>query len=199
MDYTLWKNRSKNIYNFFNENIDRIYVANDLFPKIGNYLKNTNKNKILNIGLEDYNIYDKFFFQNDDIYICGLDKNSKNIPNYNNIYQCDLTKDIVIELPLFDVIIDYGVIGWPGVNMNLSQNDICKYINNIYSILDDDGLYFIKIDYKSPEHNEKNRLLLEIIKEKFNIYIFEGHNIKILSQTINNTQIIYENYVFAKK
>ena len=41
MDYTLWKNRSKNIYNFFNENIDRIYVANDLFPKIGNYLKNT--------------------------------------------------------------------------------------------------------------------------------------------------------------
>ena len=78
-----------------------------------------------------------------------MDKNDKSfLPNkWKYIYKIDLTHNLPERIPKFDVIIDYGVIGWPGVNTHLNQEQITKYIRNVSFLLEKNGLYFL-IDYK---------------------------------------------------
>ena len=171
--------KDKNIQKFFLTNIDRLFVKNELFPTIGTYLKDHGKKNVLNIGIEDYNIYDREFFKNDDINFCGLDKNDKSfLPNrWKHIYKIDLTQNLPERIPKFDVIIDYGVIGWPGVNTYLNQEQITNYIKNISLLLEKTGLYFLKLDYKytnskNPQLYYSNKLILDVISDFFVSYDF---------------------------
>lgn len=190
MDSKFWNDKNKNIYNFFSQNIDRLYVVNELFPKIGEHFKNSEK--ILNIGIEDYNIYDKHFLKNDNLLFYGLDKDEKILPDgWKEIFKVDLTAKMTKKLPIFDAIIDYGVIGWPGVNKNLEKSQILQYIINITNLLKKGGLYFLKIDYKGSEH--KNDILLEILSEFFITSNFYNLYEKKL---IQNDDIYYDTYVF---
>ena len=166
--------------------VDRHYVT-ELFPIIGRYLKEHCKKNVLNIGIEKYNIYDKSFFLNENIYFYSLDIIDKRdiIPkDWNEFYKCDLTMDINIDMPKFDVIIDYGVIGWDIINIELSYDKIEKYICNIYNLLEYDGLYFLKIDYRSCNNNNNNKLI-EILHKYFSISKFYNLEEKILIQDSN--------------
>lgn len=79
-------------------------------------------------------------------------------------------------MPTFDVIIDYGVIGWGGVNSDLNQEQIRQYIKNIASLLEEKGLYFLKIDYKYTQNNKmhkiKNETILNIVLHYFTVTNF---------------------------
>ena len=55
---------------------------------------------------------------------------------WKNIYKIDLTYKLPDKMPKFDVIIDYGVIGWPGINKNLNKQQITQYIKNISLLLE---------------------------------------------------------------
>lgn len=196
MNSHCWTLREKNIYNFFKENIDRHYVVEELFPKLGSYLKNSNKKKVLNIGVEYFNKYDKEFFLNDNLYFCGLDKEKKNLPkSWEKIYEINLCNEIKNEIEQFDVIVDYGVIGWPGINENLSTKEIDIYFQNIKKILYYNGFYFLKIDYKLEHTFKKNKIVLEYV----NKYFMETDELDIkYKRLIQDTskQIYYDTYVF---
>ncbi len=201
MDENNWKNKDNNVFKFFKEHIDRHYMVEELFPKIGEYLKTNNKNKILNIGFENYNKYDKEFCLNDNIYFCGLDKDYKNLPKgWNKMYTYDLCQPIKNDIEHFDAIIDYGVIGWPGVNNNLNYIQIEIYFNNINKLLLNNGFYFLKMDFKHKDHYLKNDIVLDILKKTF----VETQELNIQHKQLNqhimpHGDIIYKTYVFKKK
>ena len=192
--------KDKDIQNFFLKNIDRLFVKNELFPTIGTYLKDHGKKNVLNIGIEDYNIYDREFFKNDDINFYGLDKNDKSfLPSkWKHIYKMDLTQNLPERIPKFDVIIDYGVIGWPGVNTYLNEEQITKYIKNVSLLLEKNGLYFLKLDYKyinskHPQLYYSNKLILDVISDFFVSSDFYDLSKKKLVQ---NNDVYYDTFVF---
>lgn len=181
-----FKYKDKKIRKMFLTYVDRQYIT-ELFPIIGRYLKEQCKKNVLNIGIEKYNIYDKSFFLNENIYFYSLDIiNKKDIipKDWNEFYQCDLTTDININIPKIDVIIDYGVIGWDKINIELPYNKIEKYIYNIYNLLEDNGFYFLKIDYRSCSNNNNDKLI-EILYKYFSISKFYNLEEKILIQDPN--------------
>ena len=193
-------NKDEKIKSFFLKNVDRLFVINELFPAIGTYLKEQSKKDILNIGIEKYNIYDREFFKNDNINFYGLDKNDKPyLPkNWKHIYKIDLTSNLPKNIKKFDVIIDYGVIGWPGVNTYLNHEQISKYIKNISLMLEPHGLYFLKLDYKytntvNPQLYYSNKLILEIVSHFFIPTDFYDLSKKKL---IQNDDIYYDTFVF---
>ena len=194
MDYKYWKNRDKKIYKFFKENVDRQYGANHLYPEIGKYVSNSN-NRILNIGYQSYNKYDYDLIMNKDIMYYGLDINDIETPNnFIKTYKIDLANDDVSDIGKYDIIIDYGVIGWPTINADLTQEEIETYINNILILLDDNGLYLLKIDEGSENNN--NIVLLNIINKHFKST--NMGNIKY-KELYNNNNLIYKTHVLKKK
>uniref|UniRef100_A0A6C0M0P9 Methyltransferase n=1 Tax=viral metagenome TaxID=1070528 RepID=A0A6C0M0P9_9ZZZZ len=200
----MWHIKDKNIQRFFLQNIDRLFVVNVLFPTIGSYLKEHGKNNVLNIGFDEtYNIYDRDFFENDEINFYGLDKDDRYfLPNkWKKIYKLDLTYNLPDKMPKFDTIIDYGVIGWPGININLNEQQITQYIKNISLLLETNGLYFLKLDYKytkttNKNHIIKNQSILNIISKFFVQADFYNVSKKTLTQ---NKDVYYETFVFKLK
>jgi hypothetical protein len=193
MDYKYWKDRDETIYNFFKENIDRHYVTNHLYPGIGKYVSNSN-NRILNIGYEWYNKYDYDLIMNKNIMYYGLDINDIETPNnFTKTYKIDLVNDDVSNIGKYDIIVDYGVIGWPNINANLTQNQIESYINNILTLLYDDGLYLLKIDVQYDKNN--NTILMNTINKHFKSTNMV--NIKY-KELYDNNNLIYKTYVLKK-
>lgn len=138
-------------------NEDRLFVLYELFPQIGMYLEKINKKSVLVIGIDRDNVFDKVMLRNKNINFYGLDKIKYSDFNYPSdwagMFFCDLSKkNIPIDIK-FDCIIDYGVIGWHRVHDTLSSSEIDTYFDNIKSILTQDGLYFLKIDFHRPSKN----------------------------------------------
>ena len=98
----------------------------------------------------------------------------------------------------FDVIIDYGVIGWGGVHNKITKNEIEKYFDNIKFLLSSDGIYFLKLDY----HYKSDNLLYikNYIEKEFNLTKFYNLEFKKIYQTwegIKNKEL-YNCYVLKK-
>ena len=188
----LEKKLSKEEINFWKSNIDRDFIANNLFPKIGKYIKNKEHKNILDIGIKSYNRADKDLLQNDNVEFYGLDKikNCEVPVDWSEMFYVDLTEKYCFDKTLnkyFDAIIDYGVLGWSEVNEHFTENDFENYINNILYILKDEGLYFFKIDLWG-EHKKVRNLIYEYFKlTKF----YDISNVKIKQE--------YETFVFSKK
>ena len=138
---------------------------------------------------------------NDDIEFYGLDSyvhHPKKPKRWNNIYNINLTENNCFsnyrELhSSFDIIIDYGVLGWEGANIRFSDSDFINYLQNITYILDDDGLYFLKIDL---DNYDKNNSYIEKIRNLLNKYfdLSDFYNIEYF-----NIENEYETYVLKKK
>ena len=186
------------IKNMFQANIDRKYILNILFPTIGKYLKENSKTEILEIGVEKYNIYDKMFFENNYINFYALDIVNKQeiIPSdWSGFYNYDLTKNIPENIiSKVDIIIDYGVIGWDKVNITLSSQQIEQYIYNVHKLLNNDGFYFLKIDYRNA-CTLNNDIILKIVYKFFHIAPFYDLDQKTLIQDEN---IYFETFVLQK-
>lgn len=158
---------NKKIYDFINTHQDRHYMYNILYPKLNNCTINEN---LLNIGFEWHNTYDYKFFNNVK-YFC-LDK-YQNVQNVPYLILHDMITPINI-IHKFKTIIDYGVIGWDCVNLNMSNENLTQYINNINLLLDINGLYCLKLDMKNTTKHDFIINLINkfcIITERFDIYI----------------------------
>tara|TARA_Y100001963_G_scaffold34083_1_gene47254 strand:+ start:2172 stop:2834 length:663 start_codon:yes stop_codon:yes gene_type:complete len=142
---------------------DRHFMANKLFPLIGDYFRDRESKNVLNIGVEWYNIADKELCLNDDIKLYGVDNQKKgtfSIPEtWSGMYYRDMfDRNSLHDLPVkFDAIIDYGVLGvWWLFPFKPSKDHFRNYFNNILSSLNDGGLYFIKLDLKTGDDNFSN-------------------------------------------
>jgi hypothetical protein len=142
---------------WWNKYSDRIFMQK-LYPKIGNYLKNFNFPKILDIGFENFNIINKDLLNNSNIIYYQLEPFVENKKYKNDfLLECKVTELLDKNVGLinyFHIILDFGVLGAPSVSKNWEKEEIIEYIRNIYSVLFDDGLYILKIDlpyFEMPE------------------------------------------------
>jgi hypothetical protein len=175
---------------------DRQFMYKLLYPLIGNYIKHKENKNILHVGIDWHNIYDREFINNENIHFYGLDKYKKlnNIPTkWTDIIYLDLTieKKTIEISKKFQVIIDYGVIGWGCVHNNLNFNQIKNYINNIKYLLNKYGIYCLKIDIKD---SNKYTELLEYILSQFKVISF--NNIENFDIYIDN-KIKYKTFILS--
>ncbi|HIL26535.1 MAG TPA: hypothetical protein EYG21_03970 [Nitrospinaceae bacterium] len=175
---------------FWSTHTDRQFTSTKLFPLIGEYLKSNEPKRLLDIGIQGFNLADKDLLQNDKVEFYGLDKYSDSIKGegilnetcipegWEEIMCSDLiTADLFTNTKLrrfFDVIVDYGVLGWDGANENWTTSHLENYIKNILDILKDNGLYFLKIDLKG-RHKE----IRDIVFKHFDLKPF--HDVSYVS------------------
>ena len=138
---------------------DRIFMTK-LYPKIGEYFGQVLNPHILDIGFESYNVINKDLLNNEKINYCQIepfvgDKQYNNDKLIEGYVENLLEYEENVYKNYFDMVIDFGVLGFPTLSKNWSEKDIAKYIRNISVSLKDNGLYFLKIDvpyYDMPEY-----------------------------------------------
>ena len=170
-DYNTLKNNPKfsnkldlEIIKFWNLFEDRKEMIK-IYKNIG---KNSNNKKILDIGYQFYNKYNKFFFNNDNIlyYQTDIINNHKLQINYKHL-SCDKFFKIdflnfVKKYPnyknYFNCIISYGVLGVGFLNSGntilFNKNEVRTYIFNCYFLLSKNGLfYFMTHEHELDKYN----------------------------------------------
>jgi LmbE family N-acetylglucosaminyl deacetylase len=128
---------------------DRKFML-ELYPKIGNYLKNMLNPFILDIGFENFNLINKDLLDNKNINYFQLEPfiNDK-MYNSDKVFNCyveDFSNKHSEYKKNFNIILDFGVLGAPSVSKDWDENKLEKYINNILYGLKDNGIYILKID-----------------------------------------------------
>lgn len=152
------KSEIEAISQWWNKYSDRIFMQK-LYPKIGDHLRRHLLPKVLDIGFENYNIINKDLLGNPNIIYYQLEPFIEN-KNYKNdgLLECKVNEILNENLQFkkyFNIILDFGVLGAPTISKNWSEEEIIEYIKNIHIILQDNGLYFLKIDcpyFEMPEY-----------------------------------------------
>lgn len=145
-NYPLINTKTLELLTFWNNPKKDRLEMNNIFKKIGNEYKNKNDVKILDIGVETYNIYNKKLFMNENITYYQID-----IEKYNDklscdhFIHCDIT-NVNTKYPeyknMFNVIISFGVLG----NVPFKKQKTLLYLENIKYLLKNDGTFYLKID-----------------------------------------------------
>jgi len=154
----LEESEMESIRKWWNKYSDRIFMQK-LYPKIGKNLRHHLLPKILDIGFENFNIINKDLLNNPSIIYYQLEPFIGNKKYKNDgLLECKVTEMLDENLELynyFNIILDFGVLGYPSVSKDWSEKEIIKYLRNIHSVLRDNGLYFLKIDlpyFDSPDY-----------------------------------------------
>ena len=121
---------------------DRIFLK-EVYRDVGRQLE---RGRVLDIGVEDYNSVCKQLIDNDNIEYWQLDPNKTSSSNDGFLYCTvqDATSKYPVQTNFFDVIFDIGVLCWNGTKF--SQDEQQKYVENIMSLLKDDGLWILHGD-----------------------------------------------------
>ena len=149
------------ILHFWNQHYDR-HKQREIYKEIGQ-----TTGKVLDIGCEFYNKYNKRLFNNEKIDYYVMDV--REIEGLS----CDtflLGSFLEIEYNnYFDVLISFGVLGF----CDFTTEEIIKYINNAFKVLKPDGMFYLKTDNHPTEIKESyfNEFTL-ISKEVLGIYDF---------------------------
>ena len=172
-----------NVFNFWNKNIDRIQQIK-IYREIG---YNLDQGKVLDIGYEYYNIYTKHLFNNDNIQYHQIDITITSKHQINPFYWNDSSKnkfnpdilscDKFIQVDIchmidiypkykeyYDVIISFGVLSF----VIMEIENIKKYLYNVYILLKQGGLFYIKFDNIDP-FNKDNNIKQEYFMNKFEL------------------------------
>ena len=168
----------ESIRQWWNKYSDRIFMQK-LYPKIGDYLRHHFLPKILDIGFEDYNIINKDLLDNPNIIYYQLEPFIENKKYKNDgLLECKVNEILNENLEFknyFNIILDFGVLGAPSISKNWSEEEITEYIKNIYTVLHDNGLYFLKIDCPYFESSEYKLDFDKMIYPYFEPITFETY------------------------
>jgi LmbE family N-acetylglucosaminyl deacetylase len=146
------------IRQWWNKYSDRIFMQK-LYPKIGDHLRHHLVPKILDIGFENYNIINKDLLNNPNMIYYQLEPFIENKKYKNDgLLECKVNEILDKNskfIKYFNIVIDFGVLGAPSISKNWTEEEIIEYIRNIYLVLQENGLYFLKIDkpyFEMPEY-----------------------------------------------
>jgi len=162
---------SKDLQNmWWNKYADRRF-QNTLYKKISIYLCNHNKNKFCDIGSANYNLLCKEFLDPSIEY-------TQVEPIYDNFNNDKPLKCFVKEIrekypeyhKYFDIISEFGVLGFMGISFSWSDDEIQKHIENISFILKDDGIYILQI---SKGYFDNDRIINFVLKYFRQVSFFE--------------------------
>jgi hypothetical protein len=108
----------------------------------------------------------------------------------DGLLECKVNEILDDNLQLkkyFHIILDFGVLGAPSISKNWTKEEIIEYIRNIYSILQDNGLYFLKIDLPYLEMPEYKLDFDKMIYPYFEPITFETYpnDLHIFRENIN--------------
>jgi LmbE family N-acetylglucosaminyl deacetylase len=147
-----------NIRNWWNKYSDRVFMQK-LYPKIGDHFRHHLIPKILDIGFENYNIINKDLLNNPNMIYYQLEPFIENKKYKNDsLLECKVNEILEKNLQFikyFNIVLDFGVLGFPSISKNWAKEEIIEYIRNIYCVLQDNGIYILKIDkpyFEMPEY-----------------------------------------------
>ena len=174
-----------NLNKFWINNPDRVYSKDVVYPFVGKYLENVENPKVLDIGCQIYNKYNKHLSKNHKINYSTLDieEEIKDVIKDNHI-KCSIL-EIDKKFPelkeKFDVIISFGVLGF----YYFDEKDTKKYLKNISFLLKNDGLFILKLDYiqRNVKRAFFKQFLKKLIKVMADILLYTKRNNKIKPTT----------------
>ena len=175
------------------------------YKEIGDMLRYRESKNVLDIGINMFNIYNKSYFNNENIKYYQMDISVPS--NLKERLESTVIVDSFIELEkrypeyidFFDVIISYGVLGY----IEFTPTQIRNYLLTASALLKKDGILYLKLDKKHMSqsfHKEnivtENQLLeyfktsdiLETVEKEEDITLDEiskllGTMIKLLNQS----------------
>ena len=161
----LFNEKTIEILHFWNQHYDR-HKQREIYKEIGQ-----TTGKVLDIGCEFYNKFNKRLFFNEkmDYYVIDV-VNPEIHPTSMSCDKFILGDFLEIEHEnYFDVVISFGVLGF----CSFTTEEIIKYINNAFKVLKKGGMFYLKTDNHPAEIKENyfNEFTL-ISKEVLGIYDF---------------------------
>jgi LmbE family N-acetylglucosaminyl deacetylase len=198
----------ESIRQWWNKYSDRIFMQK-LYPKIGEHLQHHLLPIILDIGFENYNIINKDLLGNSSIIYYQLEPFIENKTYKNDgLLECKVSEMLDKNLELynyFNIILDFGVLGYPSISKKWTEGEIIEYIRNIHCALCHNGLYFLKIDLPYFEIPEYKLDFDKMIYPYFEPITFETYpnDLHIFRENINRPDFYkrdqYKFYFLKKK
>ena len=138
-DRTVLLRETPDIDAFWRRNEDRIFMTK-FYQHLAQF------ETVLDIGARRYNLRCKGLIGQDTKYF-QLEPNPPDEIHNDGTLRC-LMQDAVKQYPqfvnYFQVIVDFGVLGWPAIQ--LSKHEVREYIRNTRALLTTGGLYILKVD-----------------------------------------------------
>lgn len=179
---------------FWKDNADR-HVQEKIYKAIGEKFKNIT---ILDIGCRWYDSKNKNHIANPTIQYMQMEPNSdqkSQCKNNDKFLECtveDSLKKYPQLLNSFDIILDFGVLGWTTAAKNINKY---KYLENIYKMLKTNGMYVLKIDNDESWKNLDKRQKVNLDQD-----IYPRFKKGLISEFSDTNKIDhYEFYLFRKK
>ena len=114
-----------------------------IYDQIDSFYGKTDTVRVLDLGVEYYNYDCNDFIKNKNIEYWQLEPFGVS-ENNDGFFHCKV-ENCLEKYPgnegKFDLVLDFGVLGWNGIRF--SQEEQKKYIDTIYKLLKDGGLYIL--------------------------------------------------------
>ena len=181
-----------NVDKFWKDNSDRS-VQKKIYKAIGKKFKNI---RILDIGCRWYDSKNKNHIANPTIKYVQMEPNTdEKCKNNDKFLECtveDSLKKYPRLLNSFDIILDFGVLGWATTAKNIDKD---TYLENIYKMLKTNGIYILKIDNDNRWENLDDRQKINLDRDIYTKFKKES----ILGFSDIETVDHYEFYLLRKK
>ena len=169
-----------NMDRFWKANKDRVFMVG-FYPYLGAF------DNVLDIGVRKYNERCKSLIHSESTNYYQLEPSKPDTMHNDGFLECTVQESLQ-KYPdmfsFFDVINDFGVIGWGPVIDNYSDEEIHAYVYNIRGMLRPNGIYILKIDASA-----KGRLdVSKFIDPHFDYIDFAVYSQKY---DISDTETIY--------
>ena len=134
----------------WNTKSNRKLMIDKYYKDVGDWLRNRDSKNVLDIGINMFNIYNKSYFNNENIQYYQIDIS---VPTeLKERLESTVIVDSFIELEkrypeyidFFDVIISYGVLGY----IEFTPTQIANYLLTASALLKKDGRLYLKLDKK---------------------------------------------------
>ena len=176
----------------WNTKNNRKIMIDKYYKEIGEWLRYRESKNVLDIGINMFNIYNKSYFNNQEINYYQMDIT---VPNeLKERLESTAIVDNFIELEKryqeyihhFDVIISYGVLGY----IEFTPEEIEKYLLTACRLLKKDGKLYLKLDKK---HMKKTFHKNNIVNEEQLLQYFKTDTI---NEVISPDDIVDDEHVF---
>jgi len=146
---------------FWEQNSDRVFMT-AFYPRLSAF------HTVLDIGARAYNARCKSLISSVSTQYLQLEPHPPSIMVNDGLLKTTVgasTSTYPEYRGFFDVVVDFGVLGWGSIE--LSSQDIHEYVDNVYTLLADGGMWALKVDKSGVE-----RLDIATMIEPF----FEGRD-----------------------
>lgn len=173
-----WIYEPKNINYFWSKMGDRPFQK-EFYSQLGQF------KRILDVGARGYNRVCKDIISSSTTEYIQIEPFPPSADEMNNdgLLEC-YVQEIMDKYPNMkdgaDMVIDFGVFGWDGVQIGFKEEDIRKYIQNVLFVLKDGGCWALKTDVGwVPDQDQLfNKYILPYFDlGNFNNYK-SGHSVK---------------------